>query len=100
MSSGHPNIRVFISHGGQLSTIESVHCGVPMIVIPVYGDQPVNAGAVAAAGMALRLDYHTLTKKRLLERLHVVLNNTEGPSSLFTLERFLSGCSRSKCKSD
>nr|CAD7398193.1 unnamed protein product [Timema cristinae] len=78
MSSGHPNIRVFISHGGQLSTIESVHCGVPMIVIPVYGDQPVNAGAVAAAGMALRLDYHTLTKKRLLERLHVVLNNTEG----------------------
>nr|CAD7577320.1 unnamed protein product [Timema californicum] len=75
----HPNVRVFISHGGQLSTIESVHCGVPMIVIPVYGDQPVNAGAVAAAGMALRLDYHTLTKKRLLERLHAVLNNTERP---------------------
>nr|CAD7203699.1 unnamed protein product [Timema douglasi] len=74
---GHPNVRVFISHGGQLSTIESVHCGVPMVVIPVYGDQPVNAGAVAAAGMALRLDYHTLTKKRLLERLHAVLNNTE-----------------------
>nr|CAD7446401.1 unnamed protein product [Timema bartmani] len=51
-----------------------------MVVIPVYGDQPVNAGAVAAAGMALRLDYHTLTKKRLLELLHAVLNNTNGGS--------------------
>lgn len=32
----HPNVKVFITHGGLFGTQEGVHCAVPMLGIPVY----------------------------------------------------------------
>lgn len=39
----HPKIKLFISHGGYLSTTEAAYEGVQTLGIPVYGDQMVNA---------------------------------------------------------
>lgn len=36
---GHPNVRAFVTHGGLLGSSEAAHCGVPVIVTPMYGDQ-------------------------------------------------------------
>nr|ANI22010.1 UDP-glycosyltransferase 40U2 [Spodoptera exigua] len=52
----HPNLAVFITHGGLLSTIESVHFGVPIIGIPVLGDQHLNIRKAVKNGFALKVD--------------------------------------------
>ena len=39
---GHPKLKVFVSHGGQSSCQESLCHQKPMVVVPVFGDQPAN----------------------------------------------------------
>ncbi|CAK1545460.1 unnamed protein product [Leptosia nina] len=50
----HPKTLFFISHGGLLSTTESVHFGVPMISIPVMVDQFVNADRAVKKGYKIK----------------------------------------------
>lgn len=71
----HPNVRVFMAHGGLLGTIEAVHVGVPMIGIPMYGDQGTNMKMVESAGMAVILQYNDITKENVLKALRTVLGN-------------------------
>ncbi|RXG56125.1 UDP-glucuronosyltransferase 1-6 [Armadillidium vulgare] len=39
---GHPKLKLFITHGGLLSTLESTYNGVPVIGMPVFADQESN----------------------------------------------------------
>jgi glucuronosyltransferase len=59
-SAGHNNTRLFIGHGGLLSTSEAAHCGVPLLGIAMYGDQRTNLAAVAKAGAGRSVPYSTL----------------------------------------
>jgi UDP:flavonoid glycosyltransferase YjiC (YdhE family) len=43
-------------HGGVGSTMTSVLCGVPQLILPRTVDQPANAARAVAAGVALSLD--------------------------------------------
>nr|XP_026490706.1 UDP-glucuronosyltransferase 1-10-like [Vanessa tameamea] len=52
----HPNTKVFISHAGLLSTLEALHYGVPMLAIPVNGDQPRNANSAVRNGRAIKVE--------------------------------------------
>ncbi|XP_045454777.1 UDP-glucosyltransferase 2-like [Melitaea cinxia] len=52
----HPNCILFITHGGLLSTTETVHFGKPIIGIPVFGDQFSNIDKAVAKGYAKRVD--------------------------------------------
>lgn len=54
--SAHPNCKFFISHGGLLSSIESVHFGVPIIGVPILFDQHVNVNKAVANGYAIKVD--------------------------------------------
>ncbi|KAJ9574470.1 hypothetical protein L9F63_008358, partial [Diploptera punctata] len=49
----HPAMRVFVTHAGLLGTIEAVNCGVPMLTIPLFGDQKHNAECLVTAGESL-----------------------------------------------
>ncbi|KAJ4448257.1 hypothetical protein ANN_10271 [Periplaneta americana] len=72
----HPKIRVFLAHGGLLGTIEAVHVGVPIVGIPMYGDQGNNMKVVESAGMGVLLKYSDITKDNILKALKTVLDNS------------------------
>lgn len=57
--SAHPNCVLFITHGGLLSTTEAIHYAVPIIGIPVFGDQfnNVNRAVKKGFGKLVKLSY-------------------------------------------
>ncbi|XP_058453405.1 UDP-glucosyltransferase 2-like [Malaya genurostris] len=57
----HPNVRLFMAHGGLLGVSEAVHCAVPVVVTPIYGDQFLNAAALANRGMGVVMHYERIT---------------------------------------
>lgn len=69
----HPNIKLFITHGGLLGTTEAVYEGVPMLGMPIYGDQFVNVRAIESAGGGVVLDYHSLSEQKILHGIRTVL---------------------------
>jgi glucuronosyltransferase len=71
----HPNVRLFITHGGMLSTQESIYRGVPIVGIPIYGDQPYNMARIVSFGIGIQLDYNNVTEQSLTWALNEVLNN-------------------------
>lgn len=70
---GHPNIKAFITHGGFGGTTESVYHGVPLVGIPMFGDQNLNMEKAQATGFAITLDYVTLTEEKLTAALNEVM---------------------------
>ncbi|XP_075989280.1 UDP-glycosyltransferase UGT5-like [Anticarsia gemmatalis] len=71
----HPNVKVFITHGGQLSTLEAVAAGVPLLAVPVYGDQPANAERAVKSGYALKVTFKPDMAKELDQKLREMLSN-------------------------
>nr|XP_019560415.2 UDP-glucuronosyltransferase 2B1-like [Aedes albopictus] len=58
----HPNVKVFITHGGLLGTQEGVHRAVPMLGIPIYADQHLNMNKAVLGGYAVRLHFPNVTE--------------------------------------
>ncbi|XP_045473130.1 UDP-glycosyltransferase UGT5-like [Harmonia axyridis] len=71
----HPNLKLFITHGGLLSTIEAVHYGVPLIALPVYGDQKLNAATAQQKGYAINIPFAEFEEARFEMALKEMLRN-------------------------
>ncbi|KAL4713023.1 hypothetical protein ACJJTC_014657 [Scirpophaga incertulas] len=71
----HPNIKMFINHGGQLSTTEAIHCGVPVIGIPVFGDQYINIKSAVHKGFGIMVRLTEDIAGHLAEAIREILQN-------------------------
>lgn len=72
---GHPNLRIFVTHGGANSQFEAVYHAVPMLVFPVYGDQPSNAARVAYKGLGLHRSFVNVTPESLIQDINHLMND-------------------------
>ncbi len=52
-----PHVHAMVSHGGAGSVRTALSAGVPLAVLPRFGDQPHNARAVEAAGAGLVVEH-------------------------------------------
>ncbi|XP_972349.3 UDP-glycosyltransferase UGT5-like isoform X1 [Tribolium castaneum] len=71
----HPNVKAFVTHGGLLSTMESIYRGVPTIGIPIFSDQKTNMEIAVSYGYALLLPLQELTEEKLSSALDEILSN-------------------------
>lgn len=69
----HPNVKVFITHGGLLGSTEAIYHGVPVIGIPIFGDQELNMARAQRSGYGLTVNYRNLTQEALTWALNEVL---------------------------
>ncbi|XP_056643375.1 UDP-glucosyltransferase 2-like isoform X1 [Diorhabda sublineata] len=71
----HPNIKLFITHGGFLSTIETVYHGVPTVAIPVFADQKQNAESTVSAGFAKIVNFADISEQTISDAIDEVITN-------------------------
>ena len=71
--TGHPNTKMFLSHGGLNGLHEAAWYGLPVIGIPLFADHFDNIQRAQAKGMALKLDLLTLNEDVLFEAITRVI---------------------------
>lgn len=71
----HPNVKLFISHGGISGIYEAVDAGVPVLGFPVFFDQPRNIENLVHAGMAISLKLKSISKDSFLNAVTDLINN-------------------------
>jgi MGT family glycosyltransferase len=68
-----PHADLVITHGGNNTVTESLHFGVPMIVLPLFWDQYDNAQRVAERGFGVRLPTYDFEDEQLHRAIDALL---------------------------
>ncbi|KAM7048978.1 UDP-glucuronosyltransferase 1A6-like isoform 6-T6 [Acridotheres tristis] len=71
----HPKTRAFITHGGSHGVYEGICNAVPMVLMPLFGDQMDNAKRVESRGAGLTLNILEMTSNDISKALKAVIND-------------------------
>lgn len=74
-SAAHPKTRAFITHGGSHGIYEGICNAVPMVLMPLFGDQMDNAKRVESRGAGLTLNILEMTANDISTALKAVIND-------------------------
>ncbi|XP_064871201.1 UDP-glucuronosyltransferase-like [Oncorhynchus nerka] len=72
---GHPKVKAFITHGGIHGIYEGICNSVPMVMLPLFGDQSDNVHRMAVRGVGEVLTLFDITSEKLVEALNKVIND-------------------------
>jgi glucuronosyltransferase len=71
----HKNIKLFISHCGYGGLIEAKYHGVPILGVPIFGDQPDNAANIEKEGWGRKIELNTITVDELRSEINEIITN-------------------------
>jgi MGT family glycosyltransferase len=64
-----------ITHAGAGTLIASVDAGLPMVLVPLFSDQPINAAQAVARGLGKMIMPSDVTPSLVREAVHTVLSD-------------------------
>ncbi|XP_075986239.1 UDP-glycosyltransferase UGT5-like [Anticarsia gemmatalis] len=71
----HPKIKLFVTQGGLQSTDEAITAGVPLIGMPMIGDQWFNVERYVSHKIGIRLDLETATVESFTNAINTIIND-------------------------
>ncbi|CAK1547656.1 unnamed protein product [Leptosia nina] len=86
----HPKIKTFITQGGLQSTDEAMNAGVPLIGIPMLGDQWYNVELYEQHKIGVKLDLETLTEEQLTKAIETVITDKSYKENIVKLKNLMS----------
>ncbi|KAM9006482.1 UDP-glucuronosyltransferase 1-1 isoform X6 [Sarcophilus harrisii] len=82
---GHPKTRAFITHAGSHGIYEGLCNGVPMVLMPLFGDQMDNAKRMESRGAGVTLNVLEMTSADLSKALKTVINDKSYKENIMRL---------------
>ncbi|XP_053511186.1 UDP-glucuronosyltransferase 1A10 isoform X5 [Artibeus jamaicensis] len=82
---GHPKTRAFITHSGSHGIYEGICNGVPMVMLPLFGDQMDNAKRMETRGAGVTLNVLEMTSEDLANALKTVINDKSYKENIMQL---------------
>uniref|UniRef100_A0A452FQM3 UDP-glucuronosyltransferase n=1 Tax=Capra hircus TaxID=9925 RepID=A0A452FQM3_CAPHI len=84
---GHPKTRAFITHSGSHGVYEGICNGVPMVMMPLFGDQMDNAKRMETRGAGITLNVLEMSSEDLENALKAVINEKSYKENIMRLSR-------------
>uniref|UniRef100_F7DU65 UDP-glucuronosyltransferase n=1 Tax=Monodelphis domestica TaxID=13616 RepID=F7DU65_MONDO len=81
----HPKARAFITHAGSHGIYEGICNGVPMVLMPLFGDQMDNAKRMESRGAGVILNVLDMTSSDLSKALKTVINDKSYKENIMRL---------------
>ena len=81
----HPNVRLFITHGGAGSIQETICHKTPIVGVPINGDQIVNIKEAVNKKIGVHVDWYQMTEEILAEAINKVLDDSSFQTSVTDL---------------
>ncbi|XP_045507239.1 UDP-glycosyltransferase UGT5-like [Colias croceus] len=85
----HPKIKLFITQGGLQSTDEAITAGVPVIGIPMLGDQWYNVEKYVYHKIGQRLDMESINEQNLKAAIDTVIGDKSYRENMIKLRTLL-----------
>ncbi|XP_077011603.1 UDP-glucuronosyltransferase 1A10-like isoform X3 [Tamandua tetradactyla] len=82
---GHPKTRAFITHAGSHGIYEGICNGVPMVMMPLFGDQMDNAKRMDSRGAGVTLNVLEMTSEDLENAIKTVINDKSYKENIMRL---------------
>uniref|UniRef100_A0A1I8BU67 UDP-glucuronosyltransferase n=1 Tax=Meloidogyne hapla TaxID=6305 RepID=A0A1I8BU67_MELHA len=71
----HPKTRLLFAHGGYSSFLEAAKAGIPVLLVPLFADQGINAKRAQRFGISEILDKRTLNAEIVGKLIRKMLND-------------------------
>jgi len=85
----HPNVKLFITHGGAGSIQETICYKTPIVGIPIFGDQFINLQEAVTHHLGVVLPWNELTEHNLVASIKTVLEDKSYEDSVCSLQNLI-----------